>query len=906
MANENRTILIDIQSNYQQMVNNLVQVTSEIERLRAQSRQLNAQLKAGEISQEDYAREIVNTNLALREQQAQQRTLQSDITATRNAEREHAGSLADLSIEVNALTRQYDMLSRAERESAQGTELLDSIKEKREELNEARQETGRFQAQVGNYENAITSALSANNSFIASLIQTAQAEQAANVAAGDMSGSFVKATATGNILTRTIRSIGVAVKQLTAVIIANPIIAVLAAIALAITAIINVIKSSEEATNRVSRLLAPFNALLSRTMNILQGAVSIILSVVEAFASFAGAISRVLERLPLIGPLIKSVNDEVERSVQLEERRAELAAQERDQLVANAQTANQVAKLRADAQDRENLSAEQRLQKIREANALDQANAEAQLELVRRRLAIAEEEASLSENTAQTEQELAQLRASVYDQETQYFNRLRELRGQEISLINEIKTEQKSQADEAKKQADEAIKRGQEAVKIRQEQYATELQIRRNYEDSLLELMQRGSERTERELRVQASRRIEDLKRELTTTKNLTENARRDINSTIVLVERQLAEDLNTLYEQTDRENFQKETQRQQTNLQNRLAVLRENSEEALNIRLEQLRIQREVEIREAETTGVDTAAIRTRFDYLEQQEQQSHQQQLTQQLVEEQRARFENQLLEAQIQGRSRIEVELEQRRTELSQLTQLQDESDALYLERRKNLMNQIAISEQDLAEETLNLQMQQIDAVASVFGAASELVSSFCEQNEALAAFSKALALFEIGLNTAKAISAGIAAAQSVPFPGNLAAIATTVATVLSNIARATQLVNQETQPKANFAEGGLVTGPGSGTSDSVPINASNGESIIVARATDMFSPLLSSINQLGGGIPITTQSTSAQVEGEEMLARAFERAIQRMPNPVVGVDEIVRVQKRVQVLERNVNA
>jgi len=47
------------------------------------------------------------------------------------------------------------------------------------------------------------------------------------------------------------------------------------------------------------------------------------------------------------------------------------------------------------------------------------------------------------------------------------------------------------------------------------------------------------------------------------------------------------------------------------------------------------------------------------------------------------------------------------------------------------------------------------------------------------------------------------------------------------------------------------GGIIRGAGTGTSDSIIARVSNGESIINARSTEMFRPLLSHLNQLGGG-------------------------------------------------------
>lgn len=50
---------------------------------------------------------------------------------------------------------------------------------------------------------------------------------------------------------------------------------------------------------------------------------------------------------------------------------------------------------------------------------------------------------------------------------------------------------------------------------------------------------------------------------------------------------------------------------------------------------------------------------------------------------------------------------------------------------------------------------------------------------------------------------------------------------------------------------FNQGGMVRGRGTGTSDSIDAKLSNGESVINARSTRMFKPILSKINEAGGG-------------------------------------------------------
>lgn len=99
---------------------------------------------------------------------------------------------------------------------------------------------------------------------------------------------------------------------------------------------------------------------------------------------------------------------------------------------------------------------------------------------------------------------------------------------------------------------------------------------------------------------------------------------------------------------------------------------------------------------------------------------------------------------------------------------------------------------------------------------------------------------------------------------------------------------------------FSTGGYVQGAGTGTSDSIPARLSNGESVMTAKATSMFSPILSAFNQLGGGVPIVVNNGGSNI-GMDMLAAAVARGYQMAPQPVVSVEEINRTQRRVQTIE-----
>lgn len=99
---------------------------------------------------------------------------------------------------------------------------------------------------------------------------------------------------------------------------------------------------------------------------------------------------------------------------------------------------------------------------------------------------------------------------------------------------------------------------------------------------------------------------------------------------------------------------------------------------------------------------------------------------------------------------------------------------------------------------------------------------------------------------------------------------------------------------------FSTGGYVQGSGTGTSDSIPARLSNGESVMTAKATSMFSPILSAFNQLGGGVPIVANNGGSNI-GMDMLAAAVARGYQMAPQPVVSVEEINRTQRRVKTIE-----
>jgi len=176
-------------------------------------------------------------------------------------------------------------------------------------------------------------------------------------------------------------------------------------------------------------------------------------------------------------------------------------------------------------------------------------------------------------------------------------------------------------------------------------------------------------------------------------------------------------------------------------------------------------------------------------------------------------------------ISEREREMLEVEQQYDELFKLAK-KSGADITALEQQK--ANAISKIKQEQALADLEVANASLENLKGIFGEES--------------AAGKAVAVAQATINTYKGVSEALAAA---PPPLNFLLAGTTLAAGLNNIK------NIVSVPEPAFAQGGLVNGAGSGTSDSVSARLSNGESVINARSTSMFKPLLSALNEAGGG-------------------------------------------------------
>lgn len=168
---------------------------------------------------------------------------------------------------------------------------------------------------------------------------------------------------------------------------------------------------------------------------------------------------------------------------------------------------------------------------------------------------------------------------------------------------------------------------------------------------------------------------------------------------------------------------------------------------------------------------------------------------------------KFEEKL--ERITGESELEQELRNALLE-QQLRSEQDIRDK-YAKTRLDA-DAKAKAEEKKAEE--DLAKAKISVAQSLGSALGSIQSAITGQSKEAVTARKVLAIAQIAIDTAIAVSGAIAQAQSVPFPANIAAIATGVAAVISGIASAVTTLNS-----ANVG-GGSAPAPQAPTVTSAP--------------------------------------------------------------------------------------
>lgn len=812
----------------------------------------------------------------------QSRAIQNNI----KFQKENTDSITAMRAQLSMMKQEYYAMSKAERESADGgVALQKQIKELNDELSKTEQSIGVFGRNVGNYEGAINSAIGANKGFLGQLA----AMQTQAKATGQ---SF------GTVLVNGIKAVGKAFKAL----LANPIILFLAAVVAIISTLIKAMKGNEEQSRKLAIAFAPLKRALAELKQMLQAVADAIITVIGWLGKMAGGISRALEKLPLVGKYIKQANEATAEAIQLEKDKQALEDAERNNLLSQAKTAEKVSEIRAKIAQKDKYSAEERIKMTNQAADAERKQAEENIRIAEEKLRIAKIEASYNKNSKEDNEKLIQLEADVINQRTRMNDQIRSLEKQRQTAITEIEKEQKA-AD------DERMKREQAYQKLVADG-------RKQITDLTLDLMKEGEAKEIALRKRQYDEAVANIKG--------TEKQKAEIRT---LLAAQYERDIAAIQDKYSQESLDKAVERKTEELNIMLELARGDVDKQLEIKLQQLDMEKQAAIKAAEETGLEVELVEQQFAQrkadLEAEAEETRKEAQAAKLQEYFdgiTAQYEQEIEMAAENEQAKADLQLQIEQEKLNNLLAMTEENKAAMFASeeayQKSVREQIKLTDKaqkQSEQEAKNARVaaiksaqSQMDAMSTIAGSISDLFNELAGDNEEMQGFLKAVALMQIGVDMAKGIAGAVAGAMEQPFPLNLAAIASGIAAVTAGIINAKKTLSQQKEVKApQFSTGGLVEGPGTGTSDSVNARLSNGESVINARSTAMFAPLLSSINQAGGGVPIQMEGAASQAMGSDYMAETIAQAMRQMPNPVVSVQEITTVNNRVSVLETLTN-
>ena len=414
------------------------------------------------------------------------------------------GSYAHLSAQYSLNKMQLNQLTAAERANLpHAKKLEEETKKIYEEMKRLQEATGKYSLNVGNYTNAITNAIGINTRWYQNLQQMAAM----------FDGGLTTALKTAG------QAVGAFGKQMLALL-ANPIVLTIAAITAAFAALSKGISTSEENTNALNRILAPFKRILTEVLDVIQRVATGVLKVVEGFENLAMGASRLMERLPLVGNAFKKVNDELQKNIDLEREKQQLQKDNRELTKQEAKTQYEIAVLRRKANETDD--PKERAAYLQKAVNKERQISKNRVEFLQRELKVLKDKAAQSQNDAATNDEIARKEAEIWNARTQAEQR-------SLRMIRQISTAER----QMNRQTGGGRSTGSSVDLAKQQ-----LEEQRKIEDAKIALVTDSNMRERMTILASYERKIEDLK-----------GSEEYITQMRVLLEQQKQEKLAELFE---------------------------------------------------------------------------------------------------------------------------------------------------------------------------------------------------------------------------------------------------------------------------------------------------------------------------------------------------------------------
>ncbi len=432
-----------------------------------------------------------------------------------------------------------------------------------------------------------------------------------------------------------------------------------------------------------------------------------------------------------------------------------------------------------------------------------------------------------------------------------------------LNEINNAKKASDAAKENAKKASDAAKKRAEDAAKRAKE----ELENRRKLRDFELSQIKDDAQREEAITREKYARMLTDLKAD--KTKSNAEKLQFE-----KLYEQQLNVELNNQAEARRKKEEENTKKANETILQLRLALMPEGDAKEKALQDDKYRKLREAAIADTTLTEEKRNEILALYD--EQRAQEDKAKELEKQKAKDEFAK------KFALEQMTQTDQELEALRVKYEEERKLAEGNAALLLELenkytadRKKILDAQALA---AIEEKTKERDAIIGLTNDIFGGVSNIAGMMIKDQKKLEKFNKASALIQIGIDTAKAISALVAASQANPFnaatagTAGVAQFASGIIQIATNIAKAKQILTSGGTPSAGG--GGGASGGGGGASAST--------AQVVPQAAQLFG-------QGNTGNVFSAGGTSTESSGITVTAVVSETAMTSTQNKINRINK-----------------
>ena len=526
MANT-QDIIIEVKTNMADSIDALAKLQQELDAVKVEQLKVEAAFKSGQKTREQADKELEVLRATHRSLSSDMKAVRKDIDDQTKAFKSAEGSLVQMRGQLASMRKEYESLSKAERESATGTQLLEKIANTTDELKKLEAAQGDFRRYVGNYQSAL---------------------QALDPALAKSLNQFT-------LLSNGTMKVGVALRNGIAAVeafgaqllklLANPIVAAFAAIAAVVMKLVDAFKKNDEAMTALSRAFAAFKPILDVINKGFQALANV---AAKALNAIADGVKTLMSWIPGLKEYAQANDDIVVSTDKLEDAERQYAEN-------HAEREAKIAELREKAADSENESFEDRKKALKEAQKLEKEDLNERKKNATEKVRIAEKQALLEigatkmtkeawdKLTDEQKNNITQLRTELANADKEYSTAVRKFKKEEQSLTKQEESERQQRAKAAAEAAKDRANKEKEAL--------------RNLQDLYVNSLTDAEERAYSITKIAGERQIEDLKNRLRTEKNLTETARRALNESIRLMEADLQLKLGKL-----RDEFNKSVQK--------------------------------------------------------------------------------------------------------------------------------------------------------------------------------------------------------------------------------------------------------------------------------------------------------------------------------------------------------